>query len=251
MLRPLLLVFALLYLAPAITQAQREVEYKDYDKLLLWYIDEKYEKVIRKGENIIDDERKQPLPYIYVAKAYYEISKLEEYKEEYDRAFKEALKYAGYFMKRDKKRKFVEDHQRFLSKLRRESIEIGKVQYEKGAQRKRNYRKSRYYFKKIQRFSPDDPSPHFVEGLTSCKQGLERRARRPYEKGKELLKKVDSSEDLEPEQNDLMKFWIKEYSKFLVNKGKADSAQKVVAIGERLYGKDEEFQKHCNRILTQ
>ncbi len=242
---------ALLYLGTGIAKGQREVEYKDYDKLLLWYIDENYEKVIRKGEKIIEDERKQPLPYIYVAKAYYEVSKLPEYKEEYDRAFKEALKYAGYFIKRDDKKKLIDDHSRFLNKLRREAIEIGKVEYEKGARRKRNYRKSRYYFKKIQRFSPNDPSPHFVEGLTSVKQGLERRARRPYQKGKELLKALDSKEELDPAQNDLMKFWVTEYSRHLVDKGNVDSAQKVVDIGKRLYGNDKEFLQSCDRILTQ
>ncbi len=235
---------------------QREIEYKEFPELLNHYINEEYEKIIKKAEEgtmfskaITDKHRRQPLPYVYLAKAYYEISKIEKYQEKYSRAFKQALTYAGRFVDRDEKKKFIDDHARFLAQLRRESMEVASMHYEKGEQQKRQYRKARYYYKKMQGFSPGDPSPHYMEGLTWVKQGLARQARRPFKKANELYSKLDSLGELKKDQRELFKFFTKEYSRHLLEEGMRDSAQTVLKKTDGYFRNDEEFMKQYNKVM--
>ncbi len=237
------------------TYAQREIEYKEYPELLNLYMDGKYEEIIKKVEKggmfskpIVDKARNQPLPYIYLAKAYYEISKIDKYSEKYSRAFKNSLRYASRFVDRDSKKKFIDDHSRFLAQLRRECMEIAKMHYERGATQKRQYRKARYFYEKMQGFSPGDPSPYYMEGLTWIKQGIERQAKRPFNKGHELYNELDSLEELEKDQQKLFKFFTKEYSRYLLKEGMRDSARTIVKRTNGIFKDDEEFMKHYNKV---
>jgi tetratricopeptide (TPR) repeat protein len=236
--------------------AQREIEYKEYPELLNLYMDGEYEEIIKKAEEgtmfskaITEEHRRQPLPYIYLAKAYYEISKIDKYKEEYSRAFKQALKFASRFVERDEKNKFVSDHERFLAQLRRECMEVAKMHYEKGEHQKRQYRKARYFYKKMQGFSPGDPTPYYMEGFTWIKQGLERQAERPFKKGNELYSELDSLGELKDDQQEFFKFYVKEYSRYLLQEGMRDSAQTLVKKTDGHFRNDEEFMEQYEKVM--
>jgi tetratricopeptide (TPR) repeat protein len=252
----LLLLFILLLPLAKDGHGQREIEYKEYPELLNHYINGEYEKIIKKAEegtmfskSITDKNRRQPLPYLYLAKAYYEISKLEKYKEEYSRAFKQCLTYAARFVDRDEKNKFIDDHARFLAQVRRECMEVASMHYERGEHEKRQYRKARYYYDKMQDFSPGDPSPYYMEGLTWIKQGLERQAERPFKKGHELYGQLDSLGQLKKDQRELFKFFIKEYSRYLLEEGMRDSAQTIVKKADGYFRKDDEFMEQYNKAM--
>ena len=256
--RSALLLFFVLFLplAPD-AYGQREIEYKEYPELLNHYINGEYEKIIKKAEegtmfskSITDKHRRQPLPYLYLAKAYYEISKLDKYSEEYSRAFKQCLTYAERFVGYDEKNKFIEEHSRFLAQLRRECMEVASMHYERGEHEKRQYRKARYFYDKMQGFSPGDPSPYYMEGLTWVKQGLARQAERPFKQGHELYNKLDSLGELKQDQRDLFKFFIKEYSRYLLEEGMRDSARTIVEKSGGYFRDDEEFMEQYKKVTN-
>src|SRR6056297_116367 len=92
LLRTLIAVFIAVLCAPQVNAQEEE-----FDDLLILYVDGDYEKLINKAEKYSDDDdtRRDPRPYLYLAKAYYGMSKDEKYAEEYPRAFRDALKYAA------------------------------------------------------------------------------------------------------------------------------------------------------------
>lgn len=231
------------------------MEYKKYPELLNLYMDGDYEDIIKKVEEggmfskaITEKARQQPLPYVYLAKAYYEMSKIDKYSEKYSRAFKNCLRYTARFVQRDEKKKFIDDHARFLAQVRRECMQIGKMHYEKGTQEKRQYRKARYFYEKMQDFSPGDPSPYYMEGLTWIKQDVSRQAKRAFKKGHELYDELSSVSDLEKDQQDLFKFFSKEYSRYLLKEGMRDSARTVIKKTNGQFKDDEDFMEHYNKV---
>jgi len=84
---------------------------KKVDDLTFLYVDEKYDKVVYKGEGLMQDSdyRRHPLIYIYTSMSYYEMSKLPgkfsvgERDSEFPKPLKMAQKYLYKFVKADAK----------------------------------------------------------------------------------------------------------------------------------------------------
>lgn len=84
---------------------------KKIDDLTFLYVDEKYDKVVDKGESLMqnDNYRKHPLVYIYTSMSYYEMSKrpgkfsVGERDSDFPKPLKMAQKYLYKFVKADKK----------------------------------------------------------------------------------------------------------------------------------------------------
>lgn len=254
-IRGSILLSILFSLTSLSVHGQREIEYKEYPELLNLYMDEEYEEIIKKveegsffGKAIMEEERKQPLPYIYLAKAYYEISKIDEYKEKYSRAFKQAIKYAGRFIDRDEKEKFIKDHERFLIKLRRECMEIAAMHLERSEYERGQFRKARYFYKKLQDLSPNDPSPHYMEGLTWIMQDLEAQADRPFTAGDEKWKELKSLSELKDDQQELFKAYVELYSRHLIEGGQKDSARSVLQKVNGHFKNDPEFREYYEKV---
>jgi hypothetical protein len=78
----------------------------EYDDLKIYFADADFEKLLKKAEKYTlgDDTRKDAVPYLFLSKANFEISKGvdEELSTKYPRAFKDALKYAGKSIQKDK-----------------------------------------------------------------------------------------------------------------------------------------------------
>ena len=100
------------------------------NQLLMWFVDEKYEKVLFKAIRYTEDDKqkKHPVPYLYMAKSYLGIHNSDDndLRETYEvdklKALKNALKYAGKFVKKDKEQEYVPSEQDFFEELRLETI---------------------------------------------------------------------------------------------------------------------------------
>lgn len=103
----------------------------EFDELLILFVDEEYEKCIKKSEKFMDKRatKREPLPYLYTAMCYYEMSKRTKYQEEYPKAFKDAMKYASKFVRKDKENEYTDEHEWFLPELVKVAHESALNQY--------------------------------------------------------------------------------------------------------------------------
>ena len=109
----LLLTIALSYTLSLSAQKTKKV-----DDLTFLFVDEKYDKVVYRGEALMqsDDYRKHPLVYIYTSMSYYEMSKrpgkysVGERDSEFPKPLKMAQKHLYKFVKTDKKAKKYYDN---------------------------------------------------------------------------------------------------------------------------------------------
>ena len=139
---------------------------KEIDKLIFLYIDENYTKCVNKGLNLIgnDDYRRKPLPYLYVSMSYYELARDEEMIEKYPKAFKNAMKYAYKYRKKDKTLEYVGKYKDYFLTLKDSAIGLGQIYF-----KTENWRKAAYTFEQITRFDPDAHLMFIWQGISEIK----------------------------------------------------------------------------------
>ena len=213
---------------------------KDMDKMLFYYVDEKYEKLLDMAMGFVEDDktRRNPVPYIYVSKAYYEMSKIEDYDEAYPRAFRESIKYAVKFRKKDKEGEFIEENAEYVDVLKIQTFELADSYYQIG-----KFSKAKTYFKYLTGMDPDDWGSWFLKGVTESRLNMR------SESGISIKTAIDglSSVDEEivnrylPGQFMLLKKGILSYSEFLKEGGKMAEAKEIIAMGYPYFEDDNEY----------
>lgn len=136
------------------------------DDLTFLYVDEKYDKVVYKGENLMqnDDYRRHPLVYIYTSMSYYEMSKrpgkfsVGERDSEFPKPLKMAQKYLYKFVKADAKAQkyydnnWFNDFKEYYVQLADTSNKLAQYLYLND-----DYRKAGGVYKYISKAVPSDP----------------------------------------------------------------------------------------------
>ena len=118
----LILVFgvSILRINPVISQTDN-----DYMDLLLFYVDEKFDICFNKAMKytLKEKTKKDPLPYLYVSKASFEMSRDHKYTNNYPKAYKTAISFAAKYRKKDKEYKFKEDAEDYIDAFKLVIIE--------------------------------------------------------------------------------------------------------------------------------
>lgn len=213
---------------------------KDMDKMLFYYVDEKYEKLLDMAMGFVENEktRKNPVPYLYVSKAYYEMSKIEEYDEAYPRAFRDAVKYAVKYRKKDKAGEFVEENAEYIDVLKVQTYEMADNYYQIG-----KYSKAKTYFKYITGMDPEDWGSWFLKGVNESRLNMRSESETSLKKAIEGLSALDNEkvESYLPGQMMLLKKGIINYSEFMEERGKMAEAKEIIAMGYPYFEDDNEY----------
>ena len=217
--------------------AQPDDEYND---LLFLYVDGKYEKCIDKAMNYIedDDTRRDPMPYIYVSQAYYEMSKLQEYDEDYPRAFRDAIKFAVKYRKKDKTGDYLEENSEYIDNLKIQTFEMADNYYQTG-----KYTKAKTYFKYLTGMDPTDWGSWLLRGVTETRLNMRSEAELSLSKGIEGVRNIDEGtfdEYLEGEKM-LLKTGIIYYADYMKEIGKVPEALDLVKEGNTYFDGDNEY----------
>ena len=118
----LILVFGvtIFQINPVVSQTDN-----DYMDLLLFYVDEKYDICFNKAMKytLKEKTKKDPLPYLYVSKASFEMSRDHKYTNNYPKAYKTAISFAAKYRKKDKEYKFKDDAEDYIDAFKLVMIE--------------------------------------------------------------------------------------------------------------------------------
>lgn len=91
----------------------------DFDDLKILYADGKYEKLISAAEkySLKEDNKKNPLPLLWMAKGYYKISLSNSGNEKFKNAYKDAIGSLAKAMKIDKDSTLMKTNQEFIDEF--------------------------------------------------------------------------------------------------------------------------------------
>lgn len=191
-----LLIVSFLYMATAFSQSD-----KDYDDLLELFVDEKYEKLVYKAESYFlnDKYSKDPLPYLYYSMGHYKFTEDEALSTKYPKAFKEAMKYAGKFVKKDKESLYIDEAQDYFAELRATAMEEAENQLIN-----EKYTKAKGMYKYMCNLDKEDPGAKVYMSFAMFKMRSLREAQTFLTEAITTLEKR-SVEELTTEQQTLLK----------------------------------------------
>lgn len=226
-----------------------QVKNAEFDAITKKFEKGSFVSALETAEALIDNDkhRKKPEPYLWASMCFYELSKSEDPKiqEQYKNAMRDALKYAGKAVSKDKNSNIVDDNSEFFSTMKKEGIAAAQA-YEKEG----DYRKASYTYKQIMDFAPNDPFVRFVKGVTDI------RLSSLYEAEKEIsvsfaelevnYRNLDYKPD--PISSPLLKEALLYYVDHLVGLNYLDSARNVLHSSRVIFPLNEEIKTKLQEL---
>ncbi len=229
-----LTVYLLFIVAAASAQTD-----KDYQDLRTLYIDEKYEKLIAKGERYLgkSDSRKDPAPYLYLSKAYYEISRMEEMHDEYppEKSFANAMKWATKYRKKDPDGVLFRENEMYFEELKKSALEEAA-----GYMADQKYSRAKRLYDGITKFDPDDAGAWLLLGLCQMEMRSMTEANMTLKKAGEVLHDADVSSYKAQDKATLRNGGLG-YVNYLIEEGRRDSARSTLDLLRPALSGDQEF----------
>jgi len=231
-------LFLSILISTTSVSAQGVVNEKYFELFDLMILGE-YEKCLKKSLKYTEKEKTKddPEPYIYASQAYLKLSQSDdpEIQEYYDRAFKNALKYAYKFSKEaeDAEEDALEDegivvdyfgtHEEYLTTLTHEALNLASYYFYEN-----KYRKTGYYLRKILKYDEDNAVVEYMVGMSYV-------LNRNIGSGKRAMANAKKRLDAEnvPEVDDLddypsyalMKDMMRKYESYLTEEGDEDDLE--------------------------
>lgn len=209
----------------------------EYDKILAMLVNEDYEKVIYKAESFTlkDDTKKDPIPYLYMSMAYFEMSKRGEFAEEYPKAFKESLKYASKHRKKDKENEYYSEFSDFFSELRAAAMVEAEVSLDQ-----EKYTTAKGTYRYIVSLDESDPGALLMQGYTEMMMKAKKDAETSITTAREILD-TKGIDHLAKEQIELLKTGIMNVSEAYDQQGMRAEAKDWMETGKKYFDGDKEF----------
>lgn len=226
-----ILLVSFLYLTPSLMAQERE-----YETLWNLFIEEDYEKLVKKALSVTENDKtkKEPMPYLFVSMGNFEISKKEELAEDYPKAFKNSLKFAAKWRKKDKKAEYVYDNKDYIAELRDAGMDVAEGYLEDGS-----FSKAKSYYKYMTQFDPTCPGSWLMYSFSLKKMNDISGTQDAFTKFEENLGDIDR---LSSEQQRLLKYGLITYAEDLYQDGKRMDAKDILEKGAEFYADDNEYQ---------
>lgn len=152
------LVLLLVLVAGFVYQA--DAQPPAYDDLIIHYADGNYEKLLKRAEKytLNPKTKKDALPFLYLAKCNFEMSKHQQWLDKYPKAFNDAIRFAGNARKKDKDGTIYADNVQFFTDLKTAVVEDIK-----NLVAEESFMKLMGYIAKLHRFNRDDLGSYFLK----------------------------------------------------------------------------------------
>ncbi len=224
-------------------QAQEE---EQFDDLRVLYMDQKYEKLISKAENYVESDktRKSADPYLYLSKAYYEMSRLEEFNEKYppDKAFRDAMKWASKYRRKDPEGALFDENDFYFNELKKSAMEEAG-----GLMSDQKYSRAKRFYDGICDFDPNDAGAWLMLGYCQMQIRAMQEAKLAYiEAGKVLHTRP--MDNLNSTERTLLREGTINYAEYLMNESMRDSARVLVNLVKPALEGDSEYDALAGRV---
>jgi hypothetical protein len=225
-----LLIFA--FAAALGSYAQSDKDYKD---LLTMFVSEKYEKCLYKAEGYTlgDDTKKDPLPYLFMSRCYFEMSKKEEFKEKYPNAFKDAMKYASKYGSKDKEKVYLAEYEDFFAELRKAAIAEAESMMDT-----EKYSKAKQIYDQLLDIDANDAGAQLMLGIAFTGLKSKKEADTAIAKAKQIL--TDKKASQSKEQLQLLRDAITRHATALSGTNKT-LAKEWLDLGLEYFPDDKEY----------
>ena len=225
-----------------ITNSTMQAQDAEYTDLLVMYVDEDYEKCLKKAEKYMDkDESKNDaLPYLYTAMTYFEMSRDSKFSEDFPNAYKNSISYLTKYRKKDKAYAYKSDSQQFIEKVKLVLAE--EIDNYILDDNEKSDKKITNLLKKIVRIDPEDGGSEFMLGVYYYKTKNKSEGKKYLASGKKRVLEIGDSiafGDMTQTQQLFFKESIVAFYKLNVDRFPAD-AKEILLLGKEYFTEERE-----------
>jgi hypothetical protein len=221
----------------------------NYDDLLILFASEEYEKVLSKGEKYTqkDKTKKDAMPYYFMAHALYNMSKDTKFtsEPEFKNAFKDAIKYGGKCVKKDKDSSVFEEKRQFFSDLKTDLVEIIVNELESSG-----HGRTKGWLFKLYKISPNDLGGLYLQTAIHLVQGERSEGNTLMKKANAKLDAVKSTADWKPEDFEMLRVGLVEAAEIFVKNRQPEKAKDIMNKGYKWLANDEVFKLKYDEIVN-
>lgn len=210
---------------------------RDYDDLLDLFVDEKYDRLLLKAERytLAEKTKKEPLPYLYMSMAFFEMNKRPEtYGEDYPKAFTNSLKYCVKYRKKDKEDLYVAEYEDYFDELRMATVAEADVFMDQ-----EKFTKCKSYYAYITKMDEGDAGGWVFLGLSLYKLRSKRDAGEAISTAKTLME--GGCNHLTEMQMTYLKSSIIAFAEYLDEIGERSQAKEWMELGFDHFKDDKEY----------
>lgn len=218
-----------------------------YDDLLIYYADGDYEKLLKKAESytLKDDTKNDALPYLFLSKANFDMSKDQVWLEQYPKAWADAINYGGQCIKKDKDSTIYRENIKYFTDLKTAIVEEIKNLVETGA-----YPKLMGTIPKLHKIDRNDVGSYFLKAAAEYQTGDKGTAKETQKEAFSRLSAVKSIENWRPIDVEMLKIGIMEYCKAVIKLNQKQLAIDTIGKVKQWFEKDDEFMAYYNEIVN-
>jgi tetratricopeptide (TPR) repeat protein len=230
----------LAFIAVSSSQAQTDNDYKD---LLTLFVTEKYEKCLYKAEGYTLDEKtkKDPLPYMFMSRCFYEMSKRDEFKEKYPNAFKDAMKYISKYGSKDKEKVYLSEYEDYIGQIRAAAIAQAETMMDT-----QKYSKAKQLYDQLLDIDPNDAGAQLMMGVVQGLMKAKKESETALAKAKAILTEKKAGQAAE--ELNLLKYAITMHATNLAGTSKT-AAKEWLDLGLEYFPEDKEYKITYDTIV--
>lgn len=238
-----LLLFTTMLLMGASSFAQ------DYEELLVMYADGDYDKLVKTAESytIKDKTKNDPVPYYWLAKGLYAMSKDAEYtsQDKYKNAYKDAITAIGKLQRKDKDGSVYNQYRDFFSEFKLSLYEV--IENEISTD---NYSKAYSWVIKVPKVDANDVGSKYLLGACKYRKGDKSGATTEWKEADKLLDGITSVEDWVEADYKMLALALSETAECYVDSRRPEIAKELMNKGYKWLEDNEEFKARYDEIVN-
>ncbi len=219
----------------------------NYDDLKILYADANYEKLVKvsSGYTLKDDLKKDPIPFIWLAKGLYKISLSGSDDEKYKNAYKDAIAALTKAMKNDKDGTALSEFQEFIDEFQGSLVEL--INNDLDA---KDYNKASGWVIKYIKVTKNPIGAKYLDGASKYRKTDKGGANTAWKEAETMLTKITTIEDWSDADKDMLKIGVFQTAECYILSKQKDKAKTLLNKVAQWYEEDEDFKTKYDEIIN-
>lgn len=221
-----------------------------YDDLKILYADANYEKLskVAEGYTVKDNTKKDALPFIWLAKGLYKVSKSGTDDEKFKNAYKEAIGFLSKGMKNDLKYNEgleLAEHKEFIDELQLSLQEIIENEVASG-----NFKRAYGWTIKYVKITQHEIGAKFMMGACKFEDEDKPTARTLWQEGNKEMETLSGVDDWSQADRNIFKSGVLYSAAAMVKGRQVDAARSLLNKAAQWFEEDEDWKSRYDEIVN-
>lgn len=219
----------------------------NYDDLKILYADGNYEKLVKVAENysLKEDLKKDPMPFIWLAKGLYKISLSGTDEEKFKNAYKDAIAAVSKALKNDKDNSALTDHQEFIDEFQMSMVT--RIDNDLAAN---DFNKASGWVIKYYKVTKNPVGAKFLDGASKYRKSDKGGANTAWKEADLMLKGITSIEDWSDADKQILKLGALQTAECYLASKQKEKAKALLNKVAQWYEEDESFKAKYDEIVN-